>query len=106
MANLGRVDLLDNKLDRLVHSLGKYCKNKLVAPDQIECKEALIWGSVLLARHLWEQVNLPGILKKHCQSHRHKFDVAETAFVLIANRLCQPSSEHGLARWLEHTLCM
>jgi len=36
----------------------------LVAPDKIECKEALIWGSVLLARHLWEQVNLPEILKK------------------------------------------
>ncbi len=103
VANLGRVDLLDNKLDRLVSSLSKYCKNKLVAPDQIECKEALIWGSVLLARYLWEQVDLPEILKKHCQSHRQKFEVAETAFVLIANRLCEPSSEHGLARWLEHT---
>jgi transposase len=103
VANLGRVDLLGNKLDRLVNSLGKYCKNELVAPGQIECKEALIWGSVLLARHLWEQVNLAEILKKHCQSHRQKFEVAETAFVLIANRLCEPSSEHGLARWLEHT---
>ena len=103
VANLGRVDLLGDKLDRLVLSLGKHSKNKLIAPDQIECKEALIWGSVLLARYLWVQVDLPGILKKHCQSHRQKFDVAETAFVLIANRLCEPSSEHGLARWLEHT---
>jgi transposase len=25
------------------------------------------------------------------------------AFVLVANRLCEPCSEHGLARWLEHT---
>jgi len=103
VANLGRVDLLGEKLDRLVCSLGKYCKNRLVAPDQLACKEALIWGPVLLARHLWEQMTLDEVVHKHCQSHRHKFDVAETAFVLVANRLCEPSSEHGLARWLEHT---
>jgi transposase len=103
VANLGRTDLLGNKLDRLVHSLGKYCKNRLVAPDQIECKQALIWGPVLLARHLWEQLNLSQLVHEHCQRPRQKFDVAETGFVLIANRLCEPSSEHGLARWLEHT---
>jgi transposase len=27
--------------------------------------------------------------------------LAERAFVLVANRLCEPTSEHGLARWLE-----
>lgn len=41
--------------------------------------------------------------EKRCQSVHQKFDVAEIAFVLIANRLCEPSSEHGLGRWLEHT---
>ena len=27
--------------------------------------------------------------------------LAERALVLVANRLCAPTSEHGLARWLE-----
>ena len=103
VANLGRIDLLGEKLDRLVNSLNKYCKEKLVAPDQIECKEALPWGQVLLIRHLWEQLSLDEVLHEHCQRNRQKFDVTETAFVLAANRLCEPSSEHGLARWLEHT---
>ena len=103
VANLGRVDLLGDKLDRLVASLSKYCKNTLVAPDQIECKQALAWGDVLLARYLWQQVNLSEIVRRHCRSTRQKFDVAQTSFVLVANRLCQASSEHGLARWLEHT---
>ena len=103
VANLGRVDLLGDKVDRLVLSLGKHSKNPLIAPDQIECKEALLWGSVLLAGHLWAQVGLSEILTQYCQSPRQKFDVAETAFVLVANRLCEPHSEHGLARWLEHT---
>jgi transposase len=103
VANLGRVDLLGDKVDRLVLSLGKHSKTPLIAPDQIECKEALLWGSVLLAGHLWSQVGLSETLTKYCQSPRQKFDVAETSFVLVANRLCEPSSEHGLARWLEHT---
>jgi len=103
VVNLGRIDLLQDHLDRLVASLSKYCKNKLVRPEQIECREALLWGPVLLARHLYRQVGLSEIVSKYCQSVHQKFDVAETAFVLIANRLCEPASEHGLARWLEHT---
>lgn len=103
VVNLGRIDLLQDNLDRLVASLSKYCKNKLVRPEQIECKEALLWGPVLLARHLYQQVGLSEVIGKYCQSVHQKFDVAETAFVLTANRLCEPGSEHGLARWLEHT---
>ena len=103
VANLGRIDLLADNLDRLVASLSKYCKKSLVAPEQIECRQALVWGPVLLARHLWQQVSLSEIVGKHCKSPRQKFDVTETSFVLVANRLCEPSSEHGLARWLEHT---
>lgn len=103
VVNLGRMDLLQDNLHRLVASLSKYCKKKLVTPEQIECREALLWGPVLLARHLYQQVGLSQIIGTYCPSVHQKFDVAETAFVLIANRLCEPSSEHGLARWLEHT---
>ena len=103
VANLGRIDLLGENLDRLVSSLSKYCKNSLVAPEQIQCREASLWGPLLLARHLWQQMGLSEIIYKHCQSSRLKFDAAQTSFVLVANRLCEPASEHGLARWLEHT---
>jgi len=89
VANLGRVDLLGDKLDRLVSSLRKFCQKNFVVPEEIDCKDALAWGPVLLARHLWEQMDLSEILKKHCQSHKQKFEVAETAFVLITNRLCE-----------------
>jgi transposase len=103
VANLGRMDLLGANLDRLVAALSRYCKEKLVSTGQLQCKDSVSWGPVLLARYLWHQMGLSQIVAKYCQSPRHKFDVAETAFVLVANRLCQPSSEHGLARWLEHT---
>ena len=93
MANLGRLDILGDKMDRLVYSLGNYCKKKLVVPDQIECRDALTWGAVPLVRHLWQQMNLSQIINQHRKSVRQKFDVAETAFVLVANRLCEPSRD-------------
>jgi transposase len=103
VGNLGRLDQLGTGLDDLVASLSKYCQSRFARSDQIQCQETLGWGPVLLARHLWEQMNLPEIVGEFCGRSKRKFDVAETAFVLVANRLCEPGSEHGLARWLEHT---
>jgi len=103
VANLGRLDQLDGKLDDLLVALSKYAKQQFVRDDQIGCRQALPWGAVLLTRHLWDQMQLGEIVGRLSRSRRQKFDVAETAFVLLANRLCEPCSEHGLARWLEHT---
>jgi transposase len=49
---------------------------------------------------LFDQLGLWAILDQHLgQAKRVPF--ADRAFVLIANRLIAPSSEHGLAGWLE-----
>ena len=105
VANLGRLDPARHLpgLDDLLVSLSQYTRQPLVRDDQIGCRQALPWGPVLLARHLWDQMQLGEVIRRLCRSRRHQFDVAETAFVLVANRLCEPGSEHGLARWLEHT---
>jgi len=103
VANLGRVDLLGGKLDDLVSSLRKFCRKQFTLPEEMACKQALPWGAVLLTRYLWDQMNLGEIIGKLCRSRRKRYEVAEMAFVLVANRLCEPRSEHGLARWLEHT---
>ena len=103
VANLGRLDKLDGKLDDLLVALSKYAKQQFVRDDQIGCRQTLPWGAVLLTRYLWDQMQLGEIVAELSQPRRHQFDVAETAFVLLANRLCEPCSEHGLARWLEHT---
>jgi transposase len=105
VANLGRLDQTRRLagLDDLLLSLSQFAQQSFVREDQIGCRQALPWGPVLLVRHLWDQMQMGDILGKLCRSRRCKFDVAETAFVLVANRLCEPGSEHGLARWLEHT---
>jgi len=105
VANLGRLDPTRRLagLDDLLLSLSKFTHRPLLRDDQIGCRQALPWGPVRLVRHLWDQMQMGDLLGKLCRSRRYQFEVAETAFVLVANRLCEPRSEHGLARWLEHT---
>ncbi|MBI4602223.1 MAG: IS1634 family transposase [Planctomycetes bacterium] len=104
VGNLGRLDELakDNRLDSLVEKLRRFCTEDFILPREIATKEAVSWGQVLVARRLWEHSELDRIVKEHCQG-KHGFEVAERAFVLVANRLSDPKSEHGLARWLDST---
>jgi len=100
---VGRVDKLleEGKLDKLVGELRKFCKKKFVVAGEIENEESVRWGPLLVARRLWEELELDRIISRLCGGGRLKFDVAERAFVLVASRLTEPRSEHGLARFLE-----
>src|SRR5260370_6581532 len=69
-----------------------------------QCKAAGVWewGPELVGRTLWRELGLEAILDG--QGGRGRGDgvaLAERALVLATNRLCAPTSEHGLARWLE-----
>ena len=101
VANLGRLDQIQGDLPKLLKGLSRFTSEPLVAPEDVKADAALPWGPVLLARHLYEELHLDRILREQCASPHREFDVAETAFVLLANRLTEPHSEHGLADWLE-----
>jgi len=103
VANLGRYDPDDDAVDRLVRSLARFAKERFFTEGEVGCEDILRWGPVLLARHLWDQIGLGDIVRANCRSAQRRLDIAELSFVLVANRLCEPKSEHGLARWLEHT---
>ena len=76
VANLGRLDLMGDKLDDLVGSLRKYCRRRFTLPEEMACEESLPWGPVLLTRYLWEQVNLRRIIGAFCPLRRKKRQVA------------------------------
>ncbi len=104
VANLGRYDQeLAAHLDQLIEGLSRFGQQSWVSTQQIQAEACLMWGPVLVARHLWDQLGLGALVQTHCGSPRQRLQVAERAFVLVANRLAEPTSEHGLARWLEHT---
>ena len=101
VANLGQVEKLGDELDRLVKKLRCYCKKNFFLPGEIRAEATPIWGPILLARTLWDRIGMPDILFPFLKKHKVDFNLEEKIFLLVANRLHDPKSEHGMARWLE-----
>src|SRR5450631_2560165 len=96
VADLGRKDLLVEILPKLRRLL----TGEAPDPDDPQFGEAPDWGPVLVVRALFEQLGLWDILDQHL-GRAKGVPFADRAFVLVANRLIAPASEHGLAGWLE-----
>ena len=101
IADLGRKDVLAGLLPKLQRVL-------LGAPtpigkdaEAIEVVDASTWGPVLAVRALFDELGLWAILKEQLPRVKKGPSYAERVFVLLANRLIRPASEHGLARWLD-----
>jgi transposase len=102
VCNLGRKDLLAEHLDSLVRLLGGERSESAFFTDAVRATGAFDFGPELIVRHLWRELGLEEILVGLGGRGRGDgVSLAERSFVLVANRLCAPTSEHGLARWLE-----
>ena len=105
IADLGRKDVLQQLLPKLERVLRG---TPTVAGESVDVDilQAWTWGPVLVLRALFDQLGLQQIFDAHLGQPRPREDAAQVpyadrVFALIANRLIRPSSEHGLARWLE-----
>lgn len=100
VANLGRKDLLAPHADSLLRVLTG--REAAPPPGEPQAIGAWDWGGVLVARQLWRELGVDRILEGlRPRGRLRSTELAERAFVLVANRLCCPSSEHALARWIE-----
>jgi transposase len=101
IADLGRKDFLT----QLLPNLQRVLLGTPVLPDQdpdaIDILDASTWGPVLVVRALFEQLGLWTIFDELLTPARTGVSITDRVFVLIANRLIRPASEHGLARWLD-----
>jgi hypothetical protein len=100
IADLGRKDVLAAllpQLERVLKGLPKVQR----ASEPVEILEAATWGPVLVVRALFDQLGLWDLFDDRLGVSRSRVPYADRAFVLIANRLIRPKSEHGLAGWLE-----
>jgi transposase len=100
VADLGRKDLLVEMLPKLRRLLDGYVEGDSNDPADPQVVDASTWGPILVVRALFDQLGLWAILDQHL-GHAKGVPFADRAFVLIANRLIAPASEHGLAGWLE-----
>ena len=99
ICNLGRKELLAPHAGALLRLLGGGQPGTEVASDQVDAIGAWDWGAMLVARRLWQELGLEAILDQVDGQNQAEF--SDRVLALVANRLIQPSSEHGLARWLE-----
>jgi transposase len=100
VADLGRKDLLIDILPKLKRLLTGDGGPEDSTPSDPEVVDASTWGPILVVRALFDQLGLWSILDQYL-GHAKGVPFADRAFVLVANRLIAPASEHGLAGWLE-----
>ncbi|MBV8317982.1 MAG: IS1634 family transposase [Planctomycetaceae bacterium] len=103
VADLGRKDLLVDILPKLKRLLGGDVGQEDTTLTDPEIVDASTWGPLLVVRSLFDQLGLWSILDRHL-GRANGVPFADRAFVLVANRLIAPASEHGLAGWLETDL--
>jgi hypothetical protein len=94
ICNLGRKDVLAPHADALLRVLKG---EEAQPPAQAQAVGAWDWGPLLVARHLWRELGLESIVDRIGSDRQF----SDRCLALVANRLTEPSSEHGLARWLE-----
>src|SRR5580658_2410337 len=100
VADLGRKDLLVELLPKLRRLLDGDAEADSNDPADPRVIDASTWGPILAVRALFDQLGLWSILDQHL-GRAKGVPFADRAFVLVANRLIAPASEHGLAGWLE-----
>jgi transposase len=100
VADLGRKDLLVEVLPKLRRLLAGDADVDPGDPAAPQVGEATNWGPILVVRALFDQLGLWSILDQHL-GRAKGVPFTDRAFVLVANRLIAPASEHGLAGWLE-----
>jgi transposase len=100
ICNLGRKELLAPHAEALLRLLQGKEKTK-VANQEATAVGAWDWGVMLAARHFWQQLGLQEIIDSLAKKPGLGRELADRALALVTNRLCEPTSEHGMARWLE-----
>lgn len=104
VANLGRLEeLQEGALDKLVASLGKYCKTARVLKDMDRMNA--LWskelGPVIIFRRLWEELRLPEMLQKCLADTNIQRPVESAIFAMVLNRLMDPDSKLAVSKWVD-----
>jgi len=99
ICNLGRKDILASHADALLRVLKG--EEKPAEGRDADATGAWDWGPMLVGRHFWQQLGLQRIIDKLAKPAACREELSDRTLALAVNRLCEPTSEHGIARWLE-----
>ena len=114
IANLGRLEKLDDNLDGVIAGLlratGRNAQGAEPAPASspaaqesepaVRFDSARAIGDVWALTELWQQLGF-GALRKVFGRGRQRLDIEALLRIMVFNRLCDPESKLGVLRWLE-----
>lgn len=103
VANLGRLeDMQEGMLDSLIASLAKFSNKKWIQAEaeKLMVHSAREWGLELVFRHLWDQLNLDSILKRHFSRAHTYVQLSEAVYAMVLNRISDPLSKRGVEHWI------
>jgi hypothetical protein len=109
IANFGRLEEFvgSGDLDRVVTGLAAHSTTlQLVERYRGGALQAAwdkIWGPVLVFQRLWEELELPALLRHLVRRRRLGFDFERVVFALVLQRLLAPGSDRAGAKWI-HTI--
>ncbi|HEY1222973.1 MAG TPA: IS1634 family transposase, partial [Acidimicrobiales bacterium] len=102
LLRLGEVGELERsgQLDRIIAALSSYTDKHLISADDLEGEGAPAFGAVAAVASYFDRLGL----REHFSSigdRRRSKNLADTVFVMVANRLCDPSSKRRtIHEWL------
>ena len=99
---LGEVGELERtgQLDRIVAALSSYTTKHWIASDELEGAGAPSYGAVAAVASYFDRVGLRTHFAALGEGRRHR-RLADTVFVMVANRLLDPASKrHTILEWL------
>jgi Transposase DDE domain len=109
IANFGRLDEFvgSGDLDRIITGLAAHSTTlQLVERYRGGVLQAAwdkVWGPVLVFQRLWEELELPALLRHLVRRRRLGFDFERVVFALVLQRLLAPGSDRAGAKWI-HTI--
>ncbi|MBC7106877.1 MAG: IS1634 family transposase [Firmicutes bacterium] len=103
VANLGRLEDLEvGDLDRLIASLARFSKTRWVRSEaaKLLVTSAKEWGTDLIFRHLWEQLELHTSLERRLAHTAITAPLAEAVYAMVLNRISDPLSKRAVNEWV------
>jgi hypothetical protein len=107
LSTVGRLDALraTGQLEALMRSGLRFCEQLAVldahAAGQTEPVQVQRVGPDLVFGHLWEVLQLGGILQRALAGRRYGFDVERAVYLTVVHRLLASGSDRAAERWRE-----
>jgi hypothetical protein len=107
VANFGRLDqfVQSGDLDNVIKGLVEHSKTlKLISSyrgGSIEAKWDKVWGPVLVFERLWQELEMPDLLRRLVKRSRLQFDFERLVFAVVLQRILEPGSDRAGSKWIQ-----